>query len=119
LAIAGGGTPIDLVRQANADLSVLIDYRLDAMPTAPVQLVLRTAGDRDTRLDITPTLKNSRVGEWQVLKVRLASFRTAGADLKNVLEPVSIATAGKMQLTLRALRLDSDPAGAVVLAAAK
>jgi len=69
------------------------------------------------RLRPAPLLRASRLGEWQVLKVRLLSFRAAGADMKNITEPVVISTDGRLQLTLQALRLETDPAGAVTLAA--
>lgn len=119
LAVTGSNAPIDLQRQTNADLSLLLHYRLDEMPTAPVQLSLRTSGDRIVQLDLTPQLRAARVGEWQVLKVRLLSFRNAGADMKSVTAPVMISTAGRMQMTLQAMRLESDPAGAIMLPAVR
>jgi len=119
LAVTGSAAPIDLQRQTNADLSLLVHYRLDEMPTAPVQLSLQSAGNRSARLDLTPLLRGSSLGEWQVLKVRLLSFRAAGADMKNVTEPVVISTDGRLQLTIQALRLETDPAGALILAAAQ
>jgi beta-glucosidase len=49
------------------------------------------------------------------LKVKLVNFRENGADMGKITQPFVLTTNGKLQLTIRTLRLVSDPAGAVAL----
>ncbi|MBB6094862.1 beta-glucosidase [Povalibacter uvarum] len=110
-----GTAPIDVARQSNADLAVLVEYRVDARPTSSVQLAL-TCGDRcGSTLDLTPVLTAAPLGQWQKLKVKLADFRKAGADMSRVVEPFVIRTTGQLTLTLQTVRLDSDSQGTTTL----
>jgi beta-glucosidase len=108
--VALEGPPIDLTRQANGDVSLLIEYRVDTPPTAPVALSLGGG-----RLDMTGELAAGAAGQWRAVKIKLACFRQAGADLSNVGRPFSVATSGRFALSLRSVALSTDPAGAVCL----
>jgi len=108
--VALEGPPIDLTRQANGDVSLLIEYRVDTAPTAPVRLSLGGGS-----LDMSLELAAGRVGQWRAVKVKLACFRQAGADLTNVGRPFSVATSGRLALSLRSVALATDPVGAVCL----
>ncbi len=114
-AVALSGPAIDLTRQANGDVALLIEYRVDGAPTAPVRLGVACGPTCAAGLDLTPTLAQSPLGEWRSVKVKLACFRDAGADLSNVGEPFVLATRGGLSVSLRAVKLSSDPAGAVCL----
>ena len=104
------GPSIDLTRQANGDVALEVDYRVDRAPTTPVSLGVGRGG-----LDLTPTLAAGAAGEWRSVKVKLACFRDAGADLSSVTEPFVLATHGGFGVSLRAVRLSTDPSGAVCL----
>ena len=110
-----GNAPIDLTRQANADLSLFIEYRLDAKPTAPVHLSMRCAPNCATHLDFTHALSAEGIGEMRSIKVKLAAFRGAGFDVAAITEPFVLATSGPMAITLKTVRLVADPAGAITL----
>jgi beta-glucosidase len=109
------GPPINLLRESNADMSLLIEYRLDRMPSAPVYLEMgcgpqcRNIGS----LRLEPLLTAVPLGEWRTLKVNLSCFREAGADLARIAEPFAITTDGGLALSLRSVRLEADPAGAI------
>jgi len=109
------GPPINLVRESNADISLLIEYRLDRLPSAPVYLEmgcgLACANIGSLRLE--PVLTAVPAGEWRTLKVSLSCFREAGADLARIAEPFVITTGGDLALSLRNVRLEADPANAV------
>jgi beta-glucosidase len=98
----------DLSFQTNADIALLVDYRLDAKPTAPVALSIGAG-----KLDVTPVLAASPVGEWKSLKVSLKCFQAAGTDVTKVTAPFELATAGKLVVSLQSVKLTTDPAGAV------
>ncbi len=104
----------DLSFQANADIDLLIDYRVDAKPTGPVALSIGAG-----KLDVTPVLEASPVGEWKSLKVSLKCFQAAGTDVTKVTAPFELSTAGKLVVSLQGVKLTTDPAGAVCPAKAQ
>jgi beta-glucosidase len=99
-----------LTRQANGDVSLLIEYRVDTPPTAPVRLSLGGGP-----LNMTAELTAGAPGQWRAVKIKLACFRQAGADLGTVGRPFSVATSGRLALSLRSVALATDPVGAVCL----
>jgi beta-glucosidase len=100
--------PIDLGFQTNADIALLVDYRLDAKPTGPVALSIGAG-----KLDVSPVLAASPLGEWKSLKVSLKCFQAAGTDVTKVTAPFVLSTTGAMTLSLQSVKLTTDPAGAV------
>ena len=115
-SIAIHGAPIDLTRQANAELSLLMEYRLDHTAAAPVQLTLGCAPacQGGAALEMANALGAAPGADgWQTLKVRLACIRDAGTALQAIDAPFVLRTAGHLGITLRTLKLVSDPAGAI------
>jgi len=99
---------IDLSFQTNADIALLVDYRLDAKPSGPVTLAIGAG-----KLDVTPVLAAAPLGEWKSLKVSLKCFQAAGTDVTQVTAPFALSTAGAMTVSLQGVQLTTDPAGAV------
>jgi beta-glucosidase len=114
-----GAAPVDLKRQANGDLSLQVEYRVDEKPTAPVQLAISCGGGCGAAFDLTPLLADAPVAQWRTLKVKLSDFAGAGADMSKVVEPFKLTTSGRLRLSLKAVSLGTDPAGRVSLAVAK
>jgi beta-glucosidase len=97
------GDPVDLTREANGDVALVIDLKVDAAPTAPV-----TLGGQD----VTAQLKALAVGkQWDELAVPLRCFH--GADLAKVTQPMAITTTGTLDLTISGMHLGSPPEGVV------
>ena len=114
-AVLLNGMTLDLLRQANADMSLQIDYRVDRAPGGAVKLQMGcdpTCADSGG-LAIEPILSQATLGSWHTLKVPLACFREKGADLERVAEPMVISSASRMQLSIAAVSLASDASGAV------
>ena len=109
------GMPLDLLRQANADMSLQIDYRVDERPSGAVHLQVGCDPDCPDRgaLAIETILSQAPVGVWHTLKVPLGCFRDKGADLARIAAPMVISTATRMRLSLAAVNLASDANGAV------
>jgi beta-glucosidase len=114
-----GNAPIDLKRQANGDLSLFIEYRVDAKPTAPVQLTMRCGEGCGASLDLTEQLNAAKPGQIATVKVKLINFREHGADMGTIAQPFVMTTNGKLTMTIKTVRLVADPAGAVTLAKAQ
>jgi alpha-D-xyloside xylohydrolase len=109
------GMSLDLLRQANADMSLQIDYRIDQAPGGAVRLQMGcdpTCADGGV-LAIEPILRKETVGQWHTLKVPLACFRERGTDLKRIAQPMMIRSASRLQLSIAAVSLASDAKGAV------
>jgi beta-glucosidase len=106
----------NLTRQTNGDLVVLIDYRVDAAPTAPVKLAMQCSPScTGAELDASAVLQASPPGEWWQLRVKLACFRDAGVDMAHITSPFTMRTDGRLGLSLLGAQLSTDPAGAVCL----
>lgn len=106
-----GGGSLDLTREANADLSLQITYRLDKAATGPV--ALRMEGGANTGAIDATTLFRGATGQWRTVKVSLKCFRDAGVDMNRVAAPFVVEAAGPLAFSLSDLRLVADPAGTV------
>jgi beta-glucosidase len=92
--------PLDLSRETTGQLSMVIDYRVDSPPTAPVTLSAASAA-----VPIGGTLRGGPVGEWRTLTVPLGCFAKGGADMSKLSVPVSITTSGRLTLTISDVRV--------------
>jgi len=111
------GAAVDLTRQTNAELALQVEYRLDVAPSAPVDLLMACTPvcKKAAALDLGSQWTATDINAWHTLKVRLGCFRDAAVAMNAVSMPFAIRTAGRLGLTLRTVRLVSDPAGAVCL----
>ncbi len=97
------GEPVDLRREANGDVAVIADLRVDAAPQGTVTL--------DGR-DVTARLREiAGTHGWAEVAVPLRCL--AGSDLARVGQPFALTTAGSLDLTISGIRLGSAGAGLV------
>ena len=102
-----GDAPIDLQREANGQLSVTFEYRVDTPPTGKVTLGIECGPGCRGDLPIDAQLKQAPGGEWRQLKMPLHCFQGKGADLRNVTAPFLLTAAGKLELGIANVRLES------------
>jgi len=102
------GPSIDLARQANAQMNLRIDYRVDAKPVGKVMLGVGTAG----AIDATSLFASAAPGTWTSAKVPLDCFRKAGADVTKVSQPFVLGADAGFTVSIVGIRLDADPDGA-------
>jgi beta-glucosidase len=86
--------PLDLSRETTGQLSLVVDYRVDSPPTAPVTL---------SAVPITGALRSTPVGAWRTLTIPLGCFEKA--DMKDLRVPFAITTAGQLKLTISDVRV--------------
>lgn len=103
-------TPIDLTRETNGDLSLIVDYRVTQAPSAEVTLGVR--GKAAGTVPITGALKGE-VGEWRQIAVPLRCFAQGGATMGAVQRPWVIATTGRLGMDVSGIRIASAPPGPV------
>jgi beta-glucosidase len=96
------GPTVDL---HDAGQSLRIDYRVDALPKGQVTVKI---GGQGAPVDITSLFKDSPVGSWTSLKVPLACFEAAGADLTSVSTPFHLENQGDFIVSISGIELDPD-----------
>jgi beta-glucosidase len=106
-------TPVDLQREANGELSLVFDFRVDAAPTGAVALAVECGERCRGELPIETHLRQAPTGEWRQLKVPLRCFEHSGADMRKITAPFSIASASELRLGLANIRLDTGLNGAL------
>lgn len=101
----------DLQREANGELSLAFDYRVDLAPTSVVRLRVRCGEGCGGDVPLTNELERAPTGEWRHLKIRLSCFEKAGAQLRRVTSPFDIATDGRLALAVARVRLETGNEG--------
>jgi beta-glucosidase len=109
------GPPVDLSRQTTGDMAVMVRYRIDAPPTAPVTMSIGCADDASCAgtLDVSNLVKAAKPGEWRSAKIKLSCFQAVGAKMDHVTAPFVIGTTAPFGVTLTEVRLASNEGDAI------
>lgn len=102
-----GDSPIDLQREANGQLSLALDYRVDAPVSAKVALRVGCGAGCGGSVAIDRALALAQTGQWTHLKVPLICFAQAGADLGHVTLPFAVESADHTAISVANIRLES------------
>ncbi len=105
--IGGGGRTVDLSAAAKAGQALVLTYRLDKAPSAPVILAMGCSGPCKGGVDVTAALHQDAAKPWHSLSVPLSCFAAKGADLTHIEDPVVLQTAGTLGLSIKEARLAS------------
>lgn len=97
----------DLQREANGELALIIDLRVDAPPTAAVPLMMRCGDGCAGSVDVAPQLRAAAGKGWTRIAVPLARIAAAGADMARIDTPFELGTAGRLDLTISGIRIGS------------
>jgi beta-glucosidase len=104
----GGATGLDLTREANAELSMRITYKVEQPATGPVKLLMEGGANKGA-VDVT-SLFTGETGTWKTANIFLRCYVQAGVDLSKIDAPLVIQASGPLVFTLAEARLVSDPA---------
>lgn len=104
-AFAVAGPVVDLTRQANGEMAVVVRYRVEAAAASPVFLSVSCGPQCGSAIDVSKLFAPSPGGEWRMARIKLSCFRSAGADLSRTASPFTLTTAGRFSVTLTELRL--------------
>jgi beta-glucosidase len=96
---------LDLSRETNGDVLLLVTLRLDARPGAPVSLAARCGGKACGAPVVLPELATMTPGSWQTLAVPLKCLLPVGADRNAVTSPFVLASRGPLSLGLASVTL--------------
>jgi beta-glucosidase len=113
------GRAAEFNSQALQGGAVSVRYRVERTPEQRVTLGMRCAealcgAPGGAALDVTRTFQSAPLGTWQTLRVPLACLRAAGADLKDVEAPFTLATAGRFGVVIADISVSARGAGAAV-----
>lgn len=92
--------PLDLSRETTGQLSLVIDYRVDTAPTAPVTLAVGP-----NSVPIGGILRSAPAGQWSTMTLPLGCFAKTGDEMKALASPVAISTAGRLTLSVSDIRI--------------
>jgi beta-glucosidase len=96
--------PINIDRESNADILVLMTVRIDGKPTAPVRLST-TCGSNCGSEIVTDQFANLPLGQWKTVAVPLKCLANRGTDMKKVDVPIRLTTSGKFDMSLSKVAL--------------
>jgi beta-glucosidase len=91
-------------------MALQLQYRVDAKPTAPVDLMIGSG-----KAPLGGLLGQAPVGEWRTVRVKLACVRSPVETLTEVTTPMAIGTAGKLGLSIGEARLVANQNDATCL----
>jgi beta-glucosidase len=106
-----GTSTIDLQREANGQLALALDYRVDTPATANVDVQVDCGTGCRGTVPVTHELAAAQPGQWHHLKIPLTCFAKAGADLSRVTTPFAVQTTGRLALSVANIRLESGADG--------
>lgn len=102
---------VDLSRQTNGDLALELELKVNEAPSADVSLLMgcgaSCAGGFPVRSLLAEAAKS---GKWTRITVPLRCFEKAGVDMTRVETPLTLATAGSLDITMSSARIVS-PSG--------
>ncbi len=101
-----GAAAIDLQREANGQLSLGFDYRVDKAASAEVEVGVECGPGCRGAVPVTHELA-SVTGQWLHMKIPLACFSGRGADMGRITAPFSVSTSGQLDLSVANIRLES------------
>jgi beta-glucosidase len=100
--------PLDLSRETNGEISLVLEYRVDAPPSGPFSIAMGTADRREAVL-VTRSLGATAPGAWQTLAVPLQCFQRKGLDMARITAPFILIGGGGATLSVSDIRLDYVP----------
>lgn len=107
-AIRFEGESIDFDQQANGDMAIGIQYRLDKTPSGSVKFILEDYQGGRGELDVTSILTESKIGEWSQVDIKLNCWSAVGADLRELKTVFGIETDDALSISISDLRLVSN-----------
>ncbi|HEU4780256.1 MAG TPA: exo 1,3/1,4-beta-D-glucan glucohydrolase [Steroidobacteraceae bacterium] len=96
---------VDLSRESNGDVMLLVRLRRDAAVPADVTLGMTCGAGCGGKLPFADTLGGVTAGQWQTVGVPLKCFAKVGAEVSKVNEPLSLESSGKLDLSLSQVKL--------------
>lgn len=108
--------PMDLLRETNGDVMLMLTLRPDATHTGPVSLGVGCTQQCSGTQVIDKGLDALTIGTWSTIGIPLKCLQAAGADVANLGMPLILETAGAWQVSISRVSLGSGTDAQTVLA---
>jgi beta-glucosidase len=96
---------VDMTREANGDVMLLVRVRRDADVPKDLKLGVNCGAGCAGSVDFAETLGGVASGKWTTIGVPLKCFIKAGADVSKVNHPLVIDSSGKLDISLSQAKL--------------
>jgi beta-glucosidase len=95
----------DMSSRAAEGNALAVDFRVDEAPRGDVVLAMACGMTCRGVTQIAGVLGELPLGEWRTVRIPLACFRDAGADLSRITAPMVLGTGGSLGLSFSDVRL--------------
>ncbi len=99
------GDTIDLARQANGDMALVIEYQMKRAAATSIVLSMECGDDCKGSIDGAQVLKPTPGDTWTSAAVRLSCFARAGADMSRITRPLEITASAPLALSVRGVHV--------------
>lgn len=103
--VLASSKPLDITRQSNGDLQLLLTLRRDSAVTAPLWVELGCGDGCSGRIDVSKTLAALPQQQWKVVGLPLKCFAAAGADLSKLVQVPVLESAAELDLSVSRVAL--------------
>ncbi len=94
--------PVDISRQANGDMAVQFDYRVESAPQGTVVIGGTCKEDEpcDGLIDVTDNMKAAAGKGWKTANIKLSCMSEVGADMSRIASPFTLRSEGAFSVSL-------------------
>ena len=111
IALACNG--VDLSREANGDMAIAFQFRVDKKPQGPVKMYVMSPQSDRTSLDVTNLFNEATVGEWTQIDIKLGCFLDAGAQFTEVTTIWGLSAKDEFEISFSEVRLNTNTGQAI------
>ncbi|WP_324699161.1 glycoside hydrolase family 3 protein [Novosphingobium sp. RL4] len=97
--------PLDLSRESNGEISLVVQYRLGDRPATPVSIGVESGG-KTISVPVGATLAKTAPGEWGSFAIPLQCFASRGADMHALTAPLVLSATGPLSIAVSDVKLD-------------
>lgn len=102
--------PLDLTRQTNGDVQLVVDLRVEALAPGTIALGMACGGsDCAGLVPVDVALKALPKEQWLQVGMPLKCFQAAGADMRHIEVPFRLETAAADTIDIARVALGTDP----------
>jgi beta-glucosidase len=104
----GSTTRTDFSAYAESKGALVFDVKVNAKPSADVNLGMYCGSDCMGEISIADQLNAAAVGEWSSVSIALDCFAKKRVKLDMVLAPFMLSTAGSVDISIYNLRIEKN-----------
>lgn len=101
-------TPVELVRETNGDVQLLIDLKVDAVGAGETNLIAACGPKCESKVPFGDALRGLPRGQWLRIGVPLKCVRAGGADMAKLKVPFGLQASAGTTITLHEVAYGTD-----------